>query len=87
MTGLLSMTMSVSADTMEKLDRLADKTRRDRQDLVAEALRGFVDHELRTIAGIERGLADKAAGRVVPHRAAMDEVNALLTGPGRPRRA
>ena len=36
--------------------------------------------------GIERGLADLRAGNTVPHDAAMAEVDAVIDGPGGPRR-
>jgi len=37
-----------------------------------------VDRETKTIEGIKRGMADAKAGRVVPHEAAMAEIDAVI---------
>jgi len=37
-----------------------------------------VDHELSIIEGIQQGLADVAAGRIVSHDAAMNQVDAAI---------
>ena len=36
------------------------------------------DRETKTIEGIKRGMADAKAGRVVPHEAAMAEIDAVI---------
>jgi predicted transcriptional regulator len=72
------MTIRLTADLKDKLGRLADGTRRSRSFLAAEALAAYVDRELAIIDGIERGLADVAAGRVTDHDAAMDQIDALI---------
>ncbi|TIP97237.1 MAG: CopG family transcriptional regulator, partial [Mesorhizobium sp.] len=38
----------------------------------------YVDRELGVIEGIKRGMADAAAGRVVPHDEAMAEIDAII---------
>ena len=68
-----TMTIRLSAELKEKLDRLADGTRRSRSFLAAEALSAYVERELEIVEGIMRGLEDVAAGRVTPH----DEVMAM----------
>lgn len=37
-----------------------------------------VDWETKMIEGIKRGIADAKAGRVVPHEAAMAEIDAVI---------
>jgi predicted transcriptional regulator len=46
----------------------------------AEAVGTYVDRELAIIEGIQRGLADVEAGRVVPHEDAMTEIHAAIDG-------
>lgn len=61
------MTIRVPAELKEKLGRLAEGTRRSRSFLAAEAVAAYVERELEIIEGIQRGLADVAAGRVVSY--------------------
>ena len=72
------MTIRVSLETKEKLDRIAAETRRSKSFLAAEALADYADRELEIIAGIKRGMADAEAGRVVPHDQAMEEIYAVI---------
>ena len=72
MNASTTMTIRVPLELKEKLERLAQGTRRSRSFLAAEAVTAYVERELEIIDGIQRGLADVAAGRVVPH----DEVTA-----------
>lgn len=62
-----TMTIRVSADIKEKLDRVADHTRRSRSFLAGEAVAAYVERELEIIEGIEQGRADAAAGNVTSH--------------------
>jgi predicted transcriptional regulator len=80
MNASTTMTIRVPADLKEKLDRLADGTRRSRSYLAAEAVSAYVERELAIIEGVQRGLADVEAGRVTPHDEAMDQVDALIAG-------
>lgn len=72
------MTIRIATDTKRKLERLAADTRRSKSFLAAEAVSAYVERELAIIDGVQRGLADVEAGRVVPHDAAMDEVQAVI---------
>lgn len=74
----MTMTIRVPTDVGEKLARLAKGTRRSRSFLAAEAVAAYVERELSIIEGIEQGLADISAGRVVPHAIAMDRVDAAI---------
>ncbi len=73
-----TMTIRVSNAVKERLGRLAHSTRRSKSFLAAEAVADYVDRELGIIEGIQRGLADAGAGRVVPHADAMDEIDAAI---------
>jgi len=46
--------------------------------LAAEAVAGYVDRELAIIDGIQRGLADAKAGRVISHDKAMAELDTVV---------
>lgn len=70
----MTMTIRVPSELHDKLGRLSAGTRRSRSFLAAEAVAAYVERELAIIEGIEHGLEDVAAGRVVPH----DEVIAGL---------
>ena len=74
----MTMTIRVPTDVSDKLARLAKGKRRSRSFLAAEAVAAYVDRELSIIDGIEQGIADVAARRVVPHDIAMDRVDAVI---------
>lgn len=82
MPASTTMTIRISPDLKEKLDRLAMDTRRSRSFLAGEAVVAYVERELAITHGLQRGLADVVAGRVVPHDAAMDEVYAAIDAAG-----
>lgn len=78
MPASTTMTIRISLDVKAKLGRLAEGTRRSRAFLASEAVEAYVDRELEIIGGIQRGLADVAAGRVVSHDEAMAELQAVI---------
>lgn len=78
MSASTTMTIRVTPDLKEKLGRLAQNTRRTRSYLAAEAVEAYVNRELQIIEGIDRGLADRKAGRVTPHKDAMDRIDAAI---------
>ncbi|WP_157018138.1 CopG family ribbon-helix-helix protein [Mesorhizobium xinjiangense] len=78
MSASTTMTIRVSPEVKEKLGRLAQDTRRSRSFLAAEAVATFVDRELEIIEGIQHGLADVEARRVVPHEDAMAELVSVI---------
>lgn len=73
-----TITIRVTPDLKQRLDRLAQDTRRTKSWLAAEAVEAYVARELQIIDGIQRGLADMAAGRVIPHDEAMDQIDAAI---------
>ena len=78
MTASTTMTIRVRPDVKEKLDRIASDTQRSKSFLAGEAVAAYVERELEIIDGIKRGMADAAAGRVVPHDEAMAELYAVI---------
>jgi predicted transcriptional regulator len=72
------ITVHVNAETNDKLRRLANATGRSLSHLAAEAISTYVARELEIIEGIQRGLDDVRAGRVVPHEEAMAEAYAII---------
>jgi predicted transcriptional regulator len=73
-----TMTIRVTPETKQKLERIAADTRRSKSFLAAEAVTAYVDRELEIIGGIKRGLADVGAGRIVPHEQVMAEARQIV---------
>jgi predicted transcriptional regulator len=74
------ITITIDSSTEAALDEIAAATRRERADIVAEALAAFVRDEAATIAAIKRGMADVAAGRTVSHEEAMARLRKTARG-------
>jgi predicted transcriptional regulator len=66
-----TMTVRLSTDAKDKLSRLAEHTNRSLSFLAGQAISSYAERELEIVEGIERGLADAKAGRVVAHDDAM----------------
>ncbi|MDE2303077.1 MAG: ribbon-helix-helix protein, CopG family [Sphingomonadales bacterium] len=77
---MTSTTLSIRlpVEVSDKLSRIAASTRRSRSFLAAEALAAWVDRELAIIEGIEQGLADAAAERLVPRAQVRAEARAII---------
>lgn len=82
-----TLSIRVPTEVSDKLARLAQTTRRSRSFLAADALAAYVDRELAIIEKIEQGLADVAAGRVIPHEQVMAEARAIVEEARRKRDA
>jgi predicted transcriptional regulator len=78
MTASTTMTIRLSAELKKKLDRLTALTQRSRSFLSAEAVKLYVERELEIMEGIERGLADVQADRLLPHDEAMEDVKNVI---------
>jgi predicted transcriptional regulator len=78
MTASTTMTIRVRLDVKEKLERIANDTRRSKSFLAGEAVAAYVERELEIIDGIKRGLEDVAAGRVVPHEQVMADARQII---------
>ncbi len=73
-----TMTIRVPLEVSDKLSRLAKGTDRSRSYLAAAAVSAYVDRELEIIEGIQQGLADVEAGRVVLHEQVVAEAEAII---------
>jgi predicted transcriptional regulator len=73
-----TLTVRLTPKVKQRLGRLARQTRRTRSFLAGEAIASYVERELDIVAGIERGLEDAAAGRVVPHAQVMRRIHATI---------
>ena len=87
MTASTTMTIRLSPETKTKLERIAADTRRSKSFLAAEAVSAYVERELEIIDGIKRGMADVAAGRVVPHEEVMAEARQIIADAKRKKAA
>ena len=67
------LTARVSSSIKAELDALARATGRNRNELVGEALRRFIDQQRWQIARIEEGIRQADAGELVPD----EEMDAL----------
>lgn len=78
----MTATVSIRLDTgvKKRLDALAERSKRSRSFLAAEAIARYVDTEEWQAGEIEAGLADLDAGRAVSHA----RVSAWLGLWGRP---
>lgn len=76
--GSTTLTVRLTPEIKDRLGTLAERTRRTKSFLAGEAIAGYVERELEIIAGIERGLDDMRAGRVVPHDEAMRGIRNII---------
>ena len=81
-----TLTVRLPAEVKDRLDRLAERTRRTKSFLAGEAIAGYVAHELVMIEGIHEGLDDVRAGRTTPHDQVMEEVRAIIEEAQKDRR-
>ena len=74
MSSSTTLTVRLRPKLKHELGKLAKRTRRTNSFLAGEAIADYVARERAIVEGIERGLADMKAGRLVPH----EEVAAML---------
>jgi predicted transcriptional regulator len=87
MAASSTLSIRVSSETRERLEKLATSTRRSKSFLAAEAIDAYVARELEIMEGIERGLEDMRAGRVIPHEQAMARIDATIAAAAKKRSA
>ena len=78
MTASTTMTIRISPQVKESLSKLSQATRRSNSFLAGEAVAAYVARELEIVVGIQRGIDDVKAGRVIPHDEAMTELFAAI---------
>lgn len=70
-----TITVRLDQKTKDRLDSLSRGMQRSRSFLAALAVTQYVDREAAIIEGVEAGLADWRAGRLMDHEQAMDELD------------
>jgi predicted transcriptional regulator len=78
MTQSTTLTVRLTSDIKDQLGRLAEGTNRTKSFLAGEAIEAYVKQQLEIVEGIERGLADMKAGRLVSHDEATRRIRALI---------
>ena len=73
-----TVTVKLSNDAQQKLERLAELAKESPDRLASDAVTAFVESEIAVIEGIERGLADVEALRLVPHDVAMRHLREVI---------
>lgn len=73
-----TLTVRLSPELKHKLAALAAHTRRTKSFLAGEAIADYVARELAIVEGIERGVEDMRAGRVVPHEEALRQIDTIV---------
>jgi len=87
LTASSTLSIRVSPETREGLEKLALSTRRSKSFLAAEAIDGYLARELEIMEGIERGQEDMRAGRLIPHEEAMARIDATIAAATKKRNA
>ena len=77
-TASTTLTVRLPPALKDRLGKLAEQTRRTKSFLAGEAIARYVGRELEIVAGIERGLDDMKAGRVVPHEDVVADIEATI---------
>jgi len=86
MAASTTISVRLPKDVEDRLARLAASTKRTKSFLAGEAIATYVQRELDIIAGINQGLEDARAGRLVPHDQAMAELDAAIVDAGKAAR-
>lgn len=77
-----TMTIRLPEEVKDKLGRLAQATRRTPSFLAGEAIAAYVAREAAIVEGIEQGLDDLKAGRLVEHDEAMARITRSIDEAG-----
>lgn len=65
--AMSTFSIRIPTATKERIERLAQATRRSRNFVLSEAIDSYLEIQARQIARIEEGLADLEEGRVHTH--------------------
>jgi predicted transcriptional regulator len=80
----LVLSVRLAPDLVAQLDELALEMERSRANLLARAVREYVEREYASLAAMREGERELAAGRGVPHEQVSAWVDDLIAGKGRP---
>ena len=86
MASSTTLTVRIAPKVKDELGRLAKRTSRTRSFLANEAIADYLARELAAFEGIERGLQDVKAGRLVSHADAVARLNATIVRAAKRRR-
>ena len=78
MASSTTLTVRLSEQTKSQLTTLADRTRRTRSFLAADAIASYVSRELAIVEAIEQGRADIRAGRFTSNADVFNEADAMI---------
>jgi len=78
MTKSIAITVRIDPETSVLLDHLAAATKRSKSFLAGAAISDYVEKETAILAGIEAGIEDREAGRVVAHEKVMDNIDQII---------
>ena len=67
-----TLSIRIDSDTKDRLDRLAQQTRRSKSFLAAQAISAYLEDQAWQIGQVHKGIEDCDAGRVVPHEDVKD---------------
>ena len=73
-----TMTLRLPNTTKSKLERLAEHTNRSLSFLAGQAIADYAERELAIVEGIEEGLDDERAGRVISHDDALLRISEAI---------
>lgn len=68
------VSVRISPDLNEKLEKLANATKRSKSFLAAEAIEDFVRYESWKVEVVEQSIREHEAGLGIPHEEAMRQV-------------
>lgn len=83
MSKSVTITVRVDPETSNRLDSLAATTKRSKSFLASLAISDYAEREMAIMAGIEAGIADRDAGRILPHEEVMDNIDRIIDQWGR----
>ncbi len=72
------LTLRVSSELHQRLELLAERTKRSKSFLANEAIDAYLARELEIVEGITRGLDDMRAGRLIPHEEVVRRIDRRL---------
>jgi len=79
MTNSSTMTIRLSTELKDRLERVAVSTKRSKSWLAGEAIEAYVDRELKIVEGIEQALEEMDTQPGIPHDDMMAEALGLIT--------
>lgn len=78
------LSVRLAPDLVAQLDELAEEMERSRANLLARAVREYVEREYASLAAMREGEQELAEGRGIPHEQVSEWVDRLIAGKGRP---